>query len=305
VRLKDDQLRQENLLLTLLTNKFGPMTKSGRHRSPKLSISQLCFMHLPKTAGTSIRSYLRESLPSARCFQGADWAFDLVSAVDLAQFDLIMGHFCFRHTQKFSQGHRLITFVREPIDRVLSGYFFMREMPDDVLTSMFEENICSAAKNLSLTDFLQSRDPSVRRFVRNQQSRAIASDDREDEPSDGSLLGRAIANLEHFFYVGTAEQLSVVGVSTLSQRLGSCEGIALRHLNKTTIRPRSDEISAADRQLIADLNSIDMELYAAVCAKLEGRLPIRQDEIVLPSERGENRDQNRVGGINSFDGTFA
>jgi hypothetical protein len=140
-------------------------------------------------------------------------------------------------------------------------------MPQDVLTDLFDSNVCAAAKVLPLSEFLRSDDDSVRRFVCNQQSRTLAGDDRATKPLDpGALVKNALNNLEQFSFVGFVEDMDG-SVGRLSQLLRISFFERLRHLNRTVARPAMREIDPYDVRLIADLNSADLEVYSLTRAR--------------------------------------
>jgi hypothetical protein len=88
--------------------------------------SALIFLHVQKTAGTSIKNMLLEIFPDERIFKGMD-TLHLRSAVDLSRYDIFMGHFNFDSTKYIARdSKKFITFLREPKARLASLYKFWR-----------------------------------------------------------------------------------------------------------------------------------------------------------------------------------
>lgn len=117
-------------------------------------------VHVPKTAGTTLVHYLKTyfsvfedygpwqptNLLKARLERSA-----LVKKVDT--YDCIHGHFPVMK-YRFYPNAQFITFVREPLERIISNYYFWKKVyeignagKDLYLISLFK-------KNISLNDFL-------------------------------------------------------------------------------------------------------------------------------------------------------
>jgi hypothetical protein len=69
----------------------------GRSLPPGLGGRQLCFMHIGKTAGTSIQHALFEAMRDAAIFHESLENFDTASMAQLAINDLVVGHLMFQH----------------------------------------------------------------------------------------------------------------------------------------------------------------------------------------------------------------
>lgn len=109
-------------------------------------MSLIVSVHVPKTAGTALRSALCDAWPQDRVFfDYADRPLDPGSAMHidpdgfharwqqtlpdvLAGHDVVHGHF---NPAKYTPitDARWITFLREPVRRVISHYFFWRSWP--------------------------------------------------------------------------------------------------------------------------------------------------------------------------------
>src|ERR1700730_10014867 len=106
------------------------------------SAKPLVFMHIPKSAGTSLRDALRTALgPRAffsafdRCIFGTFNGFQSIAGVmrravvfDAAEIprglDLISGHMSFSTTSQAYPDAEFMTILREPVSRLMSFWLF-------------------------------------------------------------------------------------------------------------------------------------------------------------------------------------
>ena len=96
----------------------------------------LLFMHIPKTAGTSIRSLLESPFAAhERAYlYNESWGISLEAFRNLPnkekeQFRLVCGHFNFGVHEWMPQEARYITILRDPVERVISLYHFIPNQP--------------------------------------------------------------------------------------------------------------------------------------------------------------------------------
>jgi len=115
------------------------------------SIPRLGFVHLPKTAGTSIFASLRKVAAGSQYFGTND---EFLTHEGLEQYSVVGGHFklCSLLARAPSIKN-VFTVIRDPNDRLLSAVAHARrELSPKVLGPRM-----TAMRNLSLDDFLQSK----------------------------------------------------------------------------------------------------------------------------------------------------
>ena len=96
----------------------------------------------------------------------------------------------YQHVSKMRSARFLMTFLRDPIDRLISNYHFLRTRSP---LSRYSEAALQAARSLSFKDFLLCDDRNVRMITTNFQTKALAHDIRPDvldETMTGALLER-------------------------------------------------------------------------------------------------------------------
>jgi hypothetical protein len=190
--------------------------------------------------------------------------FDTVTAAEVAINDLVIGHFGYQHVAKLRPDRFLMTFLRDPVERVISNYHFLRSGSP---ISGYSERAIGSAKALSLSEFLRCDDPGVRMVTENFQAKALAFDIRcEHQHAIGHLHHQAFCNLSTFDFVGIVEYFPE-SILALSDALG-CE-VPVKRLNTTPERSSAAALGADDLALIRELNAVDIALYTAARARFE------------------------------------
>jgi hypothetical protein len=239
---------------------------------PGLRGRQLCFLHIGKTAGTSVQHALFEVMKGTPILHESLQNFDRVTAAEVAINDLVIGHFGYQHVAKMRSDRFLMTFLRDPVERMISNYYFLRSGSP---ISGYSRRAISAAKVLSLSEFLRCDEPGVRMITENFQAKALAFDIRpEHRRSIGDLHREAARNLSTFDFVGIVEYFTESMVA-LSDVLG--RELPIKNLNATEARSTVSAVAPADLDLIRRLNAVDIALYAAARTRFE--------QTVLPTLR--------------------
>lgn len=146
-----------------------------------------------------------------------------------------------------------ITFLRNPVERVHSFYYYARSNPDHYLYNAL------TAERLDLEAML-AQDASLE--LCNEQTRMLTGDEWEDpqRPVTHAALKRAMANLQtHFRVVGLTEEFDA-SVLLLHKMFGwqlACYGKE----NVTKNKPDSAFLDAETRSLIEETNIFDLKLY--------------------------------------------
>lgn len=88
------------------------------------------FIHLQKAGGTTLHALLARNFEPARVYQAPENRLHMLSVAELGWFDLFSGHFDFA-SLAFIQRRvvRAVAFFREPRERLVSFYRFMRSHP--------------------------------------------------------------------------------------------------------------------------------------------------------------------------------
>ena len=228
----------------------------------------LLFVHIPKTAGTTLRTVLTMNEPGARSravgnvFKGGGGISQTViprlregKLPDLTKVRLVRGHvplgvrdFYERHLPE-GRELRCFTFLREPTERTLSHFFAIR-------AEGRAYGLVPLGPDSTLDDALAGG------YVHdNLQTRMLSGLAEPFGEVDDDMLERAKRNLtEGLVFFGLTERFDE-SLVLARQRLG-LRTILYRSSRVNTGRPRGDDIPADLRDAAERCNHYDIALYA-------------------------------------------
>lgn len=136
---------------------------------------QLCFVHIPKTAGSSLVDSLRKAIPDS-CYyfytREKKATFDGYRSGGLSSVRplIISGHYSYGEMRQIApENAAYLSITRDPVDRMLSYYRFSRRRTN-------VNKVSTAARRLDLHGFLEFLLDDSPRIMRNQQCRFLADD---------------------------------------------------------------------------------------------------------------------------------
>ena len=80
------------------------------------------FLHIRKTAGTSIQNYMANHWPADACLRHLHWLAH--ERLDPGAYGFVAGHVGWEYLQRFANRPCVVTSLREPIERGLSHYYY-------------------------------------------------------------------------------------------------------------------------------------------------------------------------------------
>ena len=133
------------------------------------------FLHIPKTAGTTMNAVLDDNFDQSRIFDlyTDDQRERLRETTyeDLAQYDLVRGHVFIVNFEDILDGpipFNMFTFLRDPVKRVISEYHFLKSWPKSHLYRFLNDN------DISLTEYVTSNRPELRMRGRNSMVNSLS-----------------------------------------------------------------------------------------------------------------------------------
>lgn len=239
-------------LFILLGFKFSVgdqcMTDNGR--------KALIFLHIPKTAGITLSRIIEKQYNAASIFSidGANSAASIEKFKQLPEsrrekIQVLQGHMPFGLHAFLPQGALYITLLREPVDRVISAYYYICGFAGHPLHKVVSP--------MSLEEF-------VSKTIDNQPTRLLAGQTMADVAfgqCSSEMLETAKTNLrEHFSVIGLTERFDETLI-LLKRYLGWKEITVYSHQNMTVARPPKSAIPKSAIRLIEEHSQLDIALY--------------------------------------------
>lgn len=245
------------------------ITSARRVLQQKRQSRQLLgFLHIPKTAGTSLVQALSENFALDRIMP-VEIVYDLHSHDPgglQKEYDLLHGHVGMDVLAPVAT--QIVTLVREPTERIISLYNYWRAVPIESAT-IFENGLIdpgvTLAKELSFRDFVECGHQRILNDIENGQAYQIATSNNDEGrltlrgQSEDEIFARCQANLANMTVVGVTDQLN-----RFEQNLRHRTGIKLNMPRQNVTQERRitrDSLPDDLARYIRRLTEIDYRLY--------------------------------------------
>jgi len=255
------------------------------------------FNHIPKCGGLSYRALLEEIFGRDRVTHiSINLEEEYHPNPDkYRQYTMLMGHFGVRWNELVGPGRQWMTALREPVDRIVSTYYYWRHNAD----VSPEKPWLYMAQTMPLDEFIHCGHYLVLQGIKNAQTWQLADDLRwrYHTVPEQDALAVARENLDRFSFVGIYEELER-SVECMCKYLGVAPANAVPRVNVTKKRLAVSELSPATIEAITELNAADMELYKYAVQKF--RSLVCRGELapagprVAPGGRDEGHEAPRM-----------
>jgi hypothetical protein len=239
----------------------------------------LYFLHIPKTAGTSLRFWLHDLFAKN----------DLLPCHILEEVDRLdretvnnhrffSGHFGWQILDYLDRPVPTLTWLRDPLKRVISNYNYSRDNHDELVRIAIENgrmdwvDSYNQRRSVSLGDLVS--DPKYVGYSDNLQTRYLSG----VFPSEGSvlidqtILDRAKANLKKMFFFGICEWMDA-STDALCHQLNVPPRRMNLQFNRAANRQKQSRSVFTDAEIlkIEKSESYDRELYEFACDLFQSR----------------------------------
>jgi hypothetical protein len=246
---------------------------------------RLCFLHIPKTAGTSISSILSGWHPDELIFQGGNnLDYDKYSKEEISEYQLYKGHIQLEYAKaNLPCDTSFVTLLRDPIERAISLYYFWQGYSDEYLEDPNVDELDKIgpemAKSMGIIEFFSRDDLHllILREIRNGQlSYFVTVDDNlTDKQNSQRTIQNVRENMKYISVIGVQSQLPFF-VYELRKYLGVSKPVTLPHINASKRNECFSWLSNEERQklsaIISENNQAEIEVYSEIEYQVRSRI---------------------------------
>jgi len=235
---------------------------------------RVVFLHLPKTAGSTIHSVLSPHFDKKdTCPERFDGIANMNEG-ELSQYRYFSGHFSRRSVERIPGQTKVFTFLRSPEERILSLYYFWRSHRAEVVEA---GNLIGPrfARELNLEDFFNCKDAAVVNAIDNAYTRQLIDQEkfkhyehyRKNAPEE--LVNNVLNYLRRIEFVGFQEHfsddfkilLSSMGLS-MPDTVPSENTRATNSNNARFEKVVEQTVTDSARQSLSRLTAMDQQIYS-------------------------------------------
>jgi hypothetical protein len=238
----------------------------------------LCFIHIPKTGGLTMRSILDRHFAFAEICPADSWPMLRgLSKEQLSRYRLVRGHFAFNIDARLLSKPVYMTLLRDPIERTLSQYDYVRRDPSN-------GRLHEIVRDKTLEDYLDDeflREETIRdiqtRFV--APAAQVPDDVEVVAPLSHLGIAQAKINLQQCAFVGVTERMKD-SLRLLAHTFGWRPLRSFEAQNVSGTRLTREDLPARVIDKILACTEADHELYAFACELFKQRFDHMVDELL-------------------------
>lgn len=224
-------------------------------------ISKVCFLHIPKTAGTTVthligRNYKEEEI--ARIYFRGKHQEAIAIALAEPKKKIVFGHYTLAEVPAAEQLYHF-TFLRHPLPRTVSHFLHLKYSPDPQHKQMMEQ----AVDFPGFLKIIQGNNLQTRRLVNVYAPKF-------DQMPEKEILEMATNNLDWLSFVGISERFNE-SISVVAHDLG-WKFLAHKNQNKSGKKEEARELKYQFGDAILEANQLDLALYCHAQKMLDDRL---------------------------------
>ena len=235
----------------------------------------LFHVHIPKTGGTTLFEALADAFGWEHVWQitTEQVSAELIAA-RAANLRLLGGHLTWTAVRVLPVPPRVITVIRDPIDRALSVIGYFRENADRGIFDSHTTALARETKSRTLDELIFDRGSALRPIIGPIQVGFLSTDTQRlrydtsllgpdgepDSPRMDAALQSALRNLDACWWVGTTGTLQR-DMASLWRRLGWPPPEHVMRKNTTADRPDRPALSGPALAELERLVAADLALF--------------------------------------------
>lgn len=230
------------------------------HLVPHNRPRKILFDHLPKCGGSTLNTYLESHYPKRKIYT-VDGRYPSESVKIFKEFNekkrhefsLIKGHLSNELIHYTDPSCIKITVLRDPVDRIISHYFYVKRTPVHYLYSKVNNSA------MSLEDYVSSNLSDELQNYYVSHFSGLSSDEIQNNPEKS--IETAIDNLKNNYdIVGFLDDFNLF-INNLRAQGNLKFQYTNSKVNVTKNRPNIDKIPRSTIELIESVNRLDMLFY--------------------------------------------
>ncbi|MEH7238305.1 sulfotransferase family 2 domain-containing protein [Bacillus sp. JJ1562] len=194
------------------------------------------------------------------------------------ELEVIYGHCRFGIHKEFTGSYKYITMLRDPIERIISTYYFAKRRPQN---RMYE-----SANTYDFKEFIEWELSQNNPAFENHQTRFVSGEKKPD-------LEKAIENIHESYSVVGIMEMFDESIFLMKEYL-DWEDISYEKENVTSNWPKQADLPQNTIALIAEKNQLDLELYQYAKKLLVeniNQLPRRTKKALEEYKRNNRKDR--------------
>ena len=237
---------------------------------------RLLFDHMYKCGGMSLIAYLQMHYPARKAFltgtPNLDASVERFRALPTARrnsYQLICGHSANALIDYCHPSTTIVTLLRDPVDRIVSHYFYVKENPTHHLYQVIHE------RNLSLKNYATSEISAELSNWYTIHFSGMEPPEVEQNPEEA--YEKALnCLLSRYHLIGFLDRITDF-TAALRRKVRLRYPFGDTRRNVTRRRLPLDQVTQSARQSIYEANRLDVALYDSLLAK-RGRDPVIEQQ---------------------------